>query len=96
MLYCSEPGGASLLQLKKGKSADEQRQGALPDDDDPEWARVLVERVVEGMSGAAFPATVNEHCARSCSVRSSCPAWPEGQAMPSSSGYLPVRLTMEP
>jgi superfamily I DNA/RNA helicase/RecB family exonuclease len=77
----SEPGGAALLQLKKGKDADEQNQGALDDDDDPGWARALVERVVEGMSGAAFPATVNEHCARSCSVRSSCPAWPEGQGV---------------
>jgi superfamily I DNA/RNA helicase/RecB family exonuclease len=77
----SEPGGAALLQLKKGKAADEQLQGALPDDADPRWARELVERVVVGMSGSDFPATVNEHCARSCSVRSSCPAWPEGQGV---------------
>ena len=76
-----EPGGAALLQLKKGKAADEQFQGALPDDADPEWAQALVERVVEGMSGSDFPATVNEHCARSCAVRGSCPAWPEGQGV---------------
>jgi len=76
-----EPGGASLLQLKKGREADEQRQQALPDDDDPGWAAALVAQVVEGMSGAAFPATVNEHCARGCSVRASCPAWPDGQGV---------------
>jgi superfamily I DNA/RNA helicase/RecB family exonuclease len=77
----TEAGGASLLQLRKGRQADEQHQGALPEDAEPGWAAALVERVVEGMSGAAFPATVNEHCARSCSVRTSCPAWPEGEGV---------------
>ena len=77
----TEPGGAALLQLKKGKKADEQLQRSLLDDDDPDWARSLVERVVEGMSGSDFPATVNEHCARSCAVRASCPAWPEGDGV---------------
>ncbi len=77
----AEPGGAALLQLKKGKVADEQRQGALGDDDDPGWAHELVTRVVDGMSGSDFPATVNEHCARTCSVRASCPAWPEGEGV---------------
>ena len=77
----TEPGGAALLQLKKGKKADEQLQGALLDDEDPSWAADLVERVVDGMSGSAFPATVNDHCARTCSVRSSCPAWPEGDGV---------------
>jgi hypothetical protein len=42
----TEPGGAALLQLKTGKQADEQLQRALADDDDPDWARGLVERVV--------------------------------------------------
>ena len=76
-----EPGGAALLQLKTGKRADEQLQRALGDDDDPDWARSLVERVVQGMSGSDFPATVNEHCARTCAVRASCPAWPEGESV---------------
>ena len=76
-----EPGGAALLQLKTGKKADEQLQPALADDDDPDWARGLVERVVQGMSGSEFPATVNEHCARTCAVRASCPAWPEGESV---------------
>ena len=77
----TEPGGAALLQLKTGKKADEQLQPALADDGDPDWARGLVERVVEGMSGSDFPATVNEHCARTCAVRASCPAWPEGESV---------------
>jgi superfamily I DNA/RNA helicase/RecB family exonuclease len=77
----TEPGGAALLQLKTGKRADEQLQPALADDDDPDWARGLVERVVQGMSGSDFPATVNEHCARTCAVRASCPAWPEGESV---------------
>ena len=75
-----ESGGASLLQLRGTKSADEQRQPALADDEDPTWARELVDRVVAGMSGAAFPAQVNEHC-RTCSVRSCCPLWSEGQGV---------------
>jgi RecB family exonuclease len=77
----TEAGGAALLQLRTGKKADEQLQPALAEDDDPEWARALVERVVQGMSGSDFPATVNEHCARTCAVRASCPAWPEGESV---------------
>jgi superfamily I DNA/RNA helicase/RecB family exonuclease len=77
----TEPGGAALLQLKTGKKADEQLQPALAADDDPDWAAALVERVVQGMSGSDFPATVNEHCARTCAVRSSCPAWPDGESV---------------
>ena len=76
-----EPGGAALLQLKTGKKADEQLQRALGDDDDPGWAGELVARVVQGMSGSDFPATVNEHCARTCAVRASCPAFPEGESV---------------
>ena len=75
------PGGAALLQLRTGKTADEQLQGALPDDDDPGWAAELVQRVVEGMSGSAFPAVVNPHCTRTCTVRASCPAWPDGDGV---------------
>ena len=77
----TEPGGAALLQLKKGAAADEQLQRPLDDDDDPQWAQALVQRVVDGMSGSQFPATVNEHCARTCPVRASCPAWPEGDGV---------------
>ena len=76
----TEPGGAALLQLKSGKSASEQHQPALADDDDPGWAAALVERVVAGMSGAVFPASVNDGC-RTCRVRACCPVWPEGQGV---------------
>jgi superfamily I DNA/RNA helicase/RecB family exonuclease len=72
-----EPGGAELLQLRTGKEAGCQAQRPLADDPEPGWARELVGRVVEGMGGAAFPARANDLCNR-CSVRSSCPAWPEG------------------
>ncbi len=75
-----EPGGASLLQLRGTRSAKEQQQPALADDEEPGWARALVERVVRGMSGATFPAQVNEHC-RTCGVRSCCPLWSEGQGV---------------
>ncbi len=70
-------GGASLLQLKTTKSADEQFQAALDDDEEPTWARDLVGRVVAGMSGAAFSATAHDGC-RTCPVRTCCPVWPEG------------------
>ena len=76
----SAPGGAALLQLKGTRNADEQRQQPLADDPDPGWASELVARVVEGMSGGSFPATVNDGC-RSCRVRTSCPAQPEGQGV---------------
>ena len=74
------PGGAALLQLKGTKQAAEQRQPPLGEDAEPNWAYALVTRVVEGMSGRAFPATVNDGC-RSCKVRTSCPAQPDGQGV---------------
>jgi superfamily I DNA/RNA helicase/RecB family exonuclease len=76
----TEPGGAALLHLRTGKTAAEQAQPALADDPEPGWARELVDRVVTGMSGVEFPARANDLCGR-CAVRSSCPAWPEGQGV---------------
>jgi len=76
----SESGGASLLQLKTTKTAEEQHQSALGQDEEPDWAQELVGRVVEGMSGNSFPAQVNDGC-RTCAVRSCCPLWPEGQGV---------------
>ncbi|MCW2622265.1 MAG: putative ATP-dependent helicase, partial [Frankiales bacterium] len=73
----TEPGGASLLQLKRGRKADDQQQVALADDADPAWAQELVTRVVDGMSGDRFPASVNKHCT-TCDVIRCCPAWPQG------------------
>ena len=76
----SQSGGASLLQLKTTKTAEEQHQQALGQDSEPGWAGELVSRVVDGMSGSSFPAQVNDGC-RTCAVRSSCPLWPEGQGV---------------
>ncbi len=76
----TESGGAALLQLKKGVKADEQLQVGLDDDPEPGWAHELVTRVVAGMSGSSFPATVNKHC-NHCPVQTSCPAWPQGDGV---------------
>jgi superfamily I DNA/RNA helicase/RecB family exonuclease len=72
-------GGAVLVQL--GTSAVKpsvQRQPALDADDDPDWARRLVQRVAEGMAGEVFPATTNPMCTP-CEVRRSCPVQVEGR-----------------
>jgi RecB family exonuclease len=58
-----------------------KRQPPLPAPDDaPEgsWARDLLDRAAEGMSGAAYTAQQGPHC-RSCPVRTSCPVQPEGR-----------------
>ncbi|WP_328808035.1 ATP-dependent helicase [Nonomuraea antri] len=71
----TEPGGAALVQLGKagGKNeALEQKQGALGDDQNPGWARDLVDTVAIGMSGPVFQAKVNDGC-RTCAARASCP-----------------------
>lgn len=73
-------GGASLLQLKRNVRATEQFQAALADDEEPGWARELMQRVVTGMGAGTFPAQVNEHCDR-CPVRPCCPLWPEGEGV---------------
>nr|WP_055508501.1 ATP-dependent DNA helicase [Nonomuraea pusilla] len=71
----TEPGGAALVQLGKaaGKNdALEQKQDALADDRDPNWAKDLVETVATGMSGPFFQAKVNDGC-RTCAAKASCP-----------------------
>ncbi|MEV4178717.1 ATP-dependent DNA helicase [Nonomuraea sp. NPDC049709] len=71
----TEPGGAALVQLGKaaGKNdALEQKQGALAEDQDPGWAKDLVDTVATGMSGPFFQAKVNDGC-RTCAARASCP-----------------------
>ncbi len=76
----TDPGGAELVQVgKAGLQAEVrvQRQRALADDADPDWAAGLVETVAEGMSGPVFGATANPGC-RVCPVRSCCPVHPDG------------------
>ncbi|HTT51764.1 MAG TPA: ATP-dependent DNA helicase [Streptosporangiaceae bacterium] len=76
----TEPGGAELVQVgKAGLKAEVkvQRQHALADDPDPDWAGDLVQTVAAGMSGPVFQATANPGC-RVCPVRSCCPVHPDG------------------
>jgi superfamily I DNA/RNA helicase/RecB family exonuclease len=75
-----EPGGAELVQVgKAGLSARArvQRQRALSEDPDPDWARGLVDAVAAGMAGPLYQARVNPGC-RTCPVISCCPAQPDG------------------
>jgi superfamily I DNA/RNA helicase/RecB family exonuclease len=77
----TEPGGAELVQVGKASYSSQvrvQRQGPLPGDPEPGWARELVETVAAGMNGPLFEARVNPGC-RTCPVRSSCPVQPEGE-----------------
>lgn len=74
------PGGASLVQVGKAtgkRGAVEQEQRPLADDDDPGWAKELVETVALGMSGPFFQARANDGC-RTCPVRGSCPVSDNG------------------
>ena len=76
-----KPGGAELVQVGGASltaTVRVQRQRALPDDPDPDWARNLVETVAAGMAGPVFQATVNPGC-RVCPVKSCCPAHPDGE-----------------
>jgi superfamily I DNA/RNA helicase/RecB family exonuclease len=76
----TEPGGAELVQIgRAGLKAEVkvQRQRALGDDPDPDWAAGLVETVAAGMSGPVYGATANPGC-RVCPVRSCCPVHPDG------------------
>jgi superfamily I DNA/RNA helicase/RecB family exonuclease len=80
-LGVTEPGGAELVQVGKAgliARAKVQRQPALPDDQDPGWARRLVDAVAEGMAGPVYRARVNPGC-RTCPVASSCPVNPNGE-----------------
>ena len=78
----AEPGGAELVQVGKASGvtlrAKVQRQGALAEDDEPGWAKDLVETVAAGMAGPVFEARVNPGC-RTCPVASCCPVNPEGE-----------------
>jgi superfamily I DNA/RNA helicase/RecB family exonuclease len=75
--------GAALLHLGKaaGKSTTMQVQEPLDRDEDPDWARRLVVETGALMGGATFVATPSDDVCRTCPVRSSCPAQPEGRAL---------------
>jgi superfamily I DNA/RNA helicase/RecB family exonuclease len=80
-LGLAKPGGAELVQVGRAGLSGKvrvQRQHALSDDPDPNWAASLVETVAAGMAGPVFQATVNPGC-RVCPVKSCCPAHPDGE-----------------
>jgi hypothetical protein len=62
----------------KTKKVGVQEQAPLAGDEEPSWARHLVESAARGMAGSAFTATGNSMC-RMCAVRRSCPLQPEGR-----------------
>ena len=74
------PAGAALLQLGKAAnvSTTVQLQVPLADDDEPGWARALLDETADAMSGAVFAATPGSHCG-TCQVKDSCPAQSEGR-----------------
>ena len=75
----AESGGAALVQLGRDRrGGPEQRQEPLKTDVDPEWAERTVRDAATTMSGAAFTARVNQHCA-TCAVRICCPLSPHGR-----------------
>lgn len=75
-------GGAALLQLGRAAGARTtlQLQNPLESDDEPGWARDLVEEVAAVMGGAVFAATPGPACA-TCQLKDSCPAYPEGRRL---------------
>lgn len=79
----AQPGGAALVQLGRNGQAKEQIQPALSQDEDPDWARRLVQTVAEGMGGGEFLARPGSGC-RTCPGRPSCPAVDDGRQVPGS------------
>lgn len=68
-------GGASLVYLGSGVRAPERHQPALDGD---VWASDMLAEVVRSACAATFEATIGDGC-RTCPVRSSCPARPDGE-----------------
>jgi RecB family exonuclease len=77
----AQPGGAALVQLGRGGQAKVQEQPALSEDEEPDWARRLVQTVADGMGGGQFLATPGSGC-RTCPGRPSCPAVDDGRQVP--------------
>jgi RecB family exonuclease len=70
---------AVLVYLSRGtKAAAELRQEPLDQADDPDWMAGLLRQCAADAAGPAFEARVGGRC-RTCAVKSSCPAWPEGK-----------------
>ncbi|SDR69606.1 Part of AAA domain-containing protein [Brevibacterium sandarakinum] len=65
--------GAELVYLRNSKQTTRE-QSALAIDEDPGWARDLINDVSDRMRAAEFPARVEPQKCLSCPVRTSCPA----------------------
>lgn len=65
--------GAELVFLRNSKQTTRE-QSALEIDEDPGWARDLINGVSDRMRAAQFPARVEPQKCLSCPVRTSCPA----------------------
>lgn len=65
--------GAELVFLRNSKQTTRE-QSALEVDEDPGWARDLINDVSDRMRAAEFPARVEPQKCLSCPVRTSCPA----------------------
>ncbi|SMX88874.1 Superfamily I DNA or RNA helicase [Brevibacterium sp. 239c] len=65
--------GAELVFLRHSKQTTRE-QSALEIDEDPGWARDLINDVSDRMRAAEFPARVEPQKCLSCPVRTSCPA----------------------
>lgn len=65
--------GAELVFLRNSKQT-RREQSALEIDEDPGWARDLINDVSDRMRAAEFPARVEPQKCLSCPVRTSCPA----------------------
>ncbi len=75
----AEPGGAALVQLgKTRRDGPEQRQPALVEDADPDWAEQAVRDAADAMSGESFTARINSYCPV-CAVQTSCPLSEHGR-----------------
>ncbi len=74
--------GAALLQIGKiaNKGITLDSQPPLSQADDPQWAAALVKDTADAMASATFRAVTGSWCDQ-CSVRSSCPAQPEGRVL---------------
>lgn len=74
--------GAALLQLGKASNASTtlQEQVPLADDEEPGWARALLDDTAGAMAGAVFAATPGSHCG-TCQVKDSCPVQAEGRRL---------------
>ena len=65
--------GAELVFLRNS-ARTKREQSALEIDEDPAWARDLINDVSDRMRAAQFPARVEPQKCQSCPVRTSCPA----------------------